>query len=231
MGKLIDFWTKRNEEFLEEARYTSWTYKKLIDKHLKDVKGKKAIELGYGSGIILNHLKNKEAITEGLELCKDAIDKYKDDTSVKVIHGDCRNVPLPDDSYDLVMSFGVIEHFKEWRESIKEHFRICKPGGKVLIAVPYVYSPVYYIMLGYYLKDILKYGRVVVCGKPFRKNEFKKEMGKYGKVGVLKAFDFCCILEGLTKKKHFKFASFLERCFGFMGVMLFCLVEKKHPDN
>jgi len=219
MAKLIDYWAKRNKEFLGEARYSTWTFKELIDKF--DIKNKKAIDVGCGYGLILNYLKEKGAEAEGLEICKEVVNK-----DYKIIYGDCRNAPIKNDTYDFVTSFGVIEHFKGWKQSIKEHFRICKPNGKVIIAVPHILSPVYYILCLYYIPRMIKYGVRVALGKPFSKKELIEEMSKYGKITDLKAFDFCCLLEGFTKKKYFKFAKLLEKYFGFMGVLIYAVAEK-----
>ena len=61
--------------------------------------------------------------------------------------GDCFKLPFKDNTFDLVWSQGLIEHFKNPKEIIKEHLRVCKKNGKVLISVPYKYS---YIFLWWY---------------------------------------------------------------------------------
>lgn len=50
-------------------------------------------------------------------------------------------LPYPDNSFDVVTSFGVLEHVQNEPESLKEIFRILKPGGLFFcFNLPYFYS-------------------------------------------------------------------------------------------
>ncbi len=55
--------------------------------------------------------------------------------------GDVRTLDLPS-KFDLVTSFGLIEHFDDPAEMIRCHGRFCRPGGTVAITVPNFTSPV-----------------------------------------------------------------------------------------
>jgi len=55
------------------------------------------------------------------------------------VKGDCRDLPFKDNQFDVVLSQGLIEHFKRPKKIILEHIRTCKPGV-VLISVPFRYS-------------------------------------------------------------------------------------------
>ena len=52
---------------------------------------------------------------------------------------------LPPASYDVVASFGVIEHFDDARPVVQRHLDLVKPGGLALIAIPN-YGGVYGLM-------------------------------------------------------------------------------------
>lgn len=45
-------------------------------------------------------------------------------------------LPFPDNKFDLVFSMDVIEHIEDDKFFIKEHLRVCKPGGEVIIGTP-----------------------------------------------------------------------------------------------
>ncbi len=46
--------------------------------------------------------------------------------------------------YDVVCSFGFIEHFENWPEIIKHHTQLVKDRGQVTIEVPNFASPLYF---------------------------------------------------------------------------------------
>lgn len=43
---------------------------------------------------------------------------------------------LPEASFDLVYSLGVIEHFEDARAIVEKHLFLTKPGGRVVISIP-----------------------------------------------------------------------------------------------
>lgn len=44
--------------------------------------------------------------------------------------GDVRALPVADDHYDTVFTFGVLHHVVDWRAALKEVYRVLKPGGR-----------------------------------------------------------------------------------------------------
>jgi len=50
------------------------------------------------------------------------------------------SIPLPDDSYDYVISIEVLEHLENHTQFIKELLRVTKPGGHVILTTPNVLS-------------------------------------------------------------------------------------------
>ena len=69
--------------------------------------------------------------------------------ATQVFHGcnpafavaDIRAIPFRSDSFDLVYSMGTIEHFPEYDVSLREIFRVLKPGGTAIIGVPNKLDP------------------------------------------------------------------------------------------
>lgn len=49
--------------------------------------------------------------------------------------GDVRKIPFKDDSFDVVFSFGTIEHIRENQLAVDEAFRVLKPGGVFITGV------------------------------------------------------------------------------------------------
>ena len=50
-------------------------------------------------------------------------------------YGDAEESPFPDNTFDLVYSFGVLHHTPDTQKSIDEVFRVLKPGGTALIGL------------------------------------------------------------------------------------------------
>ena len=53
-----------------------------------------------------------------------------------VVRGDAQQLPFADASFDLVMSTDMWEHIVDDRAVAHESFRVCRPGGRLLVAVP-----------------------------------------------------------------------------------------------
>jgi ubiquinone/menaquinone biosynthesis C-methylase UbiE len=91
------------------------------------------LEVGAGEGRMVR-------ILQGLGVTADfcALDMTK---RVKAAPGDCvvgdaRMLPFGENVFDLVYSIGVVEHFAETAEAIKEHARVTRQGGCVFIMTP-----------------------------------------------------------------------------------------------
>lgn len=61
---------------------------------------------------------------------------YLADQQIEVIDASVTNIPLADNSFDLVCAFDVIEHVDDDQLAVSELLRVCKPGGHLCITVP-----------------------------------------------------------------------------------------------
>lgn len=52
-------------------------------------------------------------------------------------HEDVTALSFADSSFDFVLSFDVLEHVPDYRSALAEFHRVLKPGGRVLLSVPY----------------------------------------------------------------------------------------------
>ena len=62
----------------------------------------------------------------------------KRDSSIVVKNGDVNQLPITNNSVDMYLSMGVIEHFEEGpQQSLNEAMRVLKKNGILILAVPY----------------------------------------------------------------------------------------------
>jgi len=78
----------------------------------------------------------------GLDFAKRALARIKGwSPRAGLVAGDVARLPFPDETFDLYYSGGVVEHFEAGAEAaLREAARVLKPGGVLLISVPY-FSP------------------------------------------------------------------------------------------
>jgi ubiquinone/menaquinone biosynthesis C-methylase UbiE len=70
----------------------------------------------------------------GVDISKEVIKRARKNFGHKVkkshiVLGDVRKLPFKDNTFDVVFSFGTIEHIRENATSVNEAFRVLKPGG------------------------------------------------------------------------------------------------------
>ncbi len=73
---------------------------------------------------------------------------------------------LPDESFDIVTAFEFLEHSTDYQAVIAEIFRILKPGGHIIVSVPYdtilsLWRPLFFLQVIYqgYLRGKAYYRR------------------------------------------------------------------------
>lgn len=63
------------------------------------------------------------------------------DPSLRVVLGDLNDIPLADDSFDLVFNSSTVEHLDDPGRAVREMSRVCRPGGRVFVGVPQRLGP------------------------------------------------------------------------------------------
>lgn len=96
------------------------------------------LESGCGSGRFVYWLAQQGFTIEGMEINPATVaDLNARFPHLRIRTGDVRALPYPDNSFDGILSLGVIEHvFEGMAEPIREMHRVLKPGGTALVIVP-----------------------------------------------------------------------------------------------
>ena len=95
------------------------------------------LEIGSGTGTLLHRLREQGLRAQGVELRDSFIDQAKawyGDLPITQVSG--LVLPFRDQSFDVVMSFDVLEHIADSDGHLREVVRVLRPGGSYLLQTP-----------------------------------------------------------------------------------------------
>jgi 2-polyprenyl-3-methyl-5-hydroxy-6-metoxy-1,4-benzoquinol methylase len=113
---------------------------RLLRRHVRP--GSRYIEIGCAPGKLLAWVASVlKAEVTGLDYSEPGIAKCRMlfeamGLKVNLHHDDFFNHHLLPASFDVVCSFGVIEHFDDARPVVRRHLDLVKPGGVALVTIP-----------------------------------------------------------------------------------------------
>jgi SAM-dependent methyltransferase len=121
---------------------------KLLDACLPDGEELcRVLEVGAGSATACRCLAARrhgtffalDIVAESMQVARRAMQRTSR-SPVQFVVGDVFQAPFPEDSFDLLFSQGLIEHFKDPSPIFEAHVRLVKPGGWLVIRVPQKYN-------------------------------------------------------------------------------------------
>jgi 2-polyprenyl-3-methyl-5-hydroxy-6-metoxy-1,4-benzoquinol methylase len=111
-----------------------WEHRQMFDLNLK---GKRILEVGCGSGSFVQVLKDKmNADVTGLELNLASVKRARE-KNINVLDESVEtHALLHEEKYDCVCSFQVLEHIADPLSNIKAQIRCLKKNGLLVVSVP-----------------------------------------------------------------------------------------------
>lgn len=112
---------------------------------------------GYGAAMLARHAAQVTGVDIDTPTVERARGKYVAD-NLRFLQGSATDIPLDDDSVDLVISFETIEHLMEQDRMLYEIRRVLRPEGFLLISSPdkYEYSDVPGYHNEFHLKELYR---------------------------------------------------------------------------
>ena len=107
---------------------------------------KKLLEVGIGAGTDFLQWVRSGTKAYGIDLTEEAIEHVKYRLELYGLKAeeykvaDSEALPYPDNTFDIIYSWGVIHHTPNTEKAMKEIIRVCKPGGKCKIMIYHRHS-------------------------------------------------------------------------------------------
>lgn len=154
-------------------------FKAMIAK-IGDVKGKKILEFGCGTGWITAELASLGAFVDAFDISSEAIEQAEvliasinllDKCSLKVMNAE--SLDYENDTFDVVFGFAILHHL-DLSKALPEICRVLKPGARAYFAEPLGYNP----LINLYRKFTPNYRTIFEKPMRFEDVNFKDNMFK-----------------------------------------------------
>ena len=102
------------------------------------------LEIGFGSGIFIKKYISHVSKIAGLDYSKDMVElaidineKLVESGKAEFIQGDASSLPWDDNDFSVVAAIETFFFWTETEKSLKEIFRVLKPGGRLIIEMAF----------------------------------------------------------------------------------------------
>lgn len=126
----------RPEDFINDQKFRGKEVykflsrnKKIFNKNISDID---LVDVGCDTGGSLDHFLKRTRSAEGVDPILESV-KLAKELGYKVKHGFIENLDYEDNSKDLVILLGTIEHAYDLNKALKECRRILRPNGLIFI--------------------------------------------------------------------------------------------------
>jgi ubiquinone/menaquinone biosynthesis C-methylase UbiE len=142
------FGTREYFDAIEAYRYGVYAPWMKATLGFDDFRGKRLLEIGCGTGTDLLQFARGGAQATGvdltprsIEIARQRFDLYGQSGTFAI--GDAESLAFPDESFDVVYSFGVLHHTPDTERAIGEVHRVLRRGGRAIVML-YHRSSLYY---------------------------------------------------------------------------------------
>ena len=198
----LDSKTKTKEHFNAQAKeydinkkfkYPRLHYKKLLDEIYKQKPLNNFLDVGCGTGILLEYISNNNIFCYGIDLSENMINQARErlNNKTNLIVGDVEKMPYEDNLFDCICCSSSFHHYPNPLKSLNEINRVLKNGGRFILCDNNIIFPLRQIVN--IIIPYLNKGDVHIYGK----NEIKKLFNNAGFIKIeykiIPHYAFICI--------------------------------------
>lgn len=191
--RFYNHWTKGEPQNQVQLAFRNhWEVFRILMKDKLFNKGKRCLEVGCGRGSVSAYFSENGFDCTLLDISPDVIEVAKkifqdNKLKAKCVVGDANKLPYKDNSFDVVVSIGLLEHFEDIETPIKEQIRILDKGGLFLgYVVPKYHNNVQKDFV--WFNDILKAYKKAAEGLPPKEKLFRSDADSKPYIKLLKKY-------------------------------------------
>lgn len=180
-----------------------------------DARGKDVLEIGVGMGA--DHfewakssprsLAGIDLTPRAIELTRARLDAHGLTSTLEC--GDAEHLPFPDDSFDLVYSWGVLHHSPDTPRAVDEIYRVLRPGGIARVMIYHRWSITGYLLwlrygmlTGLSLNEVYAHYLESPGTKAYTIDEAKRLFARFDLIFARTRLSFGDLLQGAVGQRH-----------------------------
>jgi ubiquinone/menaquinone biosynthesis C-methylase UbiE len=126
------------KQFFENERDHWWfagmrtICKSLLASVPRAIRQERCLDVGCGTGLWTQEL-NEYGFACGIDVAAEALHFCRERGLSRLVHCEGEGLPFAENSWDIITALGVIEHIEDDKAFLNELYRVCAPGGYVLL--------------------------------------------------------------------------------------------------
>lgn len=127
--------TLKTEAYEDCFKYSRHRLHQILEKYLpQNGNGLRLLDAGCGTGHHLAQLRERGYEVAGVDASKEMLEHARlNNPDSVILEADVEEIPLPDASFDIILSIEVLRHLPRSAKTIAEMSRLLKPGGFSLV--------------------------------------------------------------------------------------------------